>query len=267
MRIGQFVSSFVGFALMLVLSQALRAQTTTVISIEGESIGGCYSRVEPIAATGEPFTGVLKTKCVQKLADGTAITHEVAAKEARDSRERTYRAVINISSATAEGKAPSVFVAEIKDPANRTAISWNAFFKEATAVHISDPDPAPLVTAHRSTPPPVNHPSMTAPTTAQPNPQFEYLCMKTINEVEVAGTRITKVVPAGREGNDQPLTITSEIWYSAELNATVQQIDTDPRTGVTTTELTEIELGGPDPTLFQPPEGYTVKDQYPNQKN
>jgi hypothetical protein len=32
-------------------------------------------------------------------------------------------------------------------------------------------------------------------------------------------------------------------------------------------ELTDIERGEPDPALFRPPEGYTVKDQYPNQKN
>jgi hypothetical protein len=61
--------------------------------------------------------------------------------------------------------------------------------------------------------------------------------------------------------------VTHETWVSEELMLAVMQIDDDPRTGVRTMELTDIERGEPDPALFQVPEGYTVKDQYPNQQN
>jgi hypothetical protein len=86
--------------------------------------------------------------------------------------------------------------------------------------------------------------------------------------VEATGIRITRVIPAGKEGNDQPVTITNERWFSTKLPRMILlSIDNDPRSGVMTTEMTEIERGEPDPSLFAIPEGYTVKDRYPDQQN
>ena len=96
---------------------------------------------------------------------------------------------------------------------------------------------------------------------------MEDLGARTINGIDAKGRRTTETFPAGSFGNDQPLTVSHEVWMSPELGLPVLQIDDDPRTGVRTTELTEIERGEPDPALFQPPEGYTIKDQYPNQRN
>jgi hypothetical protein len=39
--------------------------------------------------------------------------------------------------------------------------------------------------------------------------------------------------------------------------------DNDPRNGLQSTEVTDIVRTEPDPALFLPPEGYTIKDQYP----
>jgi hypothetical protein len=44
-------------------------------------------------------------------------------------------------------------------------------------------------------------------------------------------------------------------------------VNEDPRTGTATMELTDLEKGEPDPTLFQVPEGYTVKDRAPEPQN
>jgi len=97
--------------------------------------------------------------------------------------------------------------------------------------------------------------------------QSEDLGIRTINGVEAKGTRMTRVIPAGRDGNDQPLTITSEWWRSEELGIMVMSVNDDPRTGTITMELTDLERGEPDAALFQVPEGYTVKDRTPQAQN
>ena len=98
-----------------------------------------------------------------------------------------------------------------------------------------------------------------------PKPEVEDLGMKTINGVEAKGTRTTRVISAGREGNDQPLTVIHETWFSTALGIPVMSINDDPRVGTSTMELTDIERGEPDPALFQVPEGYTVKERTPGQ--
>jgi hypothetical protein len=39
----------------------------------------------------------------------------------------------------------------------------------------------------------------------------------------------------------------------------------DPRTGTRTTEVTDLDRGEPDASVFQVPEGYTVKEPNPGQ--
>jgi hypothetical protein len=51
-----------------------------------------------------------------------------------------------------------------------------------------------------------------------------------------------------------------ETWYSPELKITLFPVNSDPRTGTRTTEVTEIDRTEPDPAVFQVPDGYTVKD-------
>ena len=51
------------------------------------------------------------------------------------------------------------------------------------------------------------------------------------------------------------------------MKLAIRQVQDDPRSGLHTMELTDIERAEPDPALFQVPEGYTVKDQYPQQQN
>jgi hypothetical protein len=61
------------------------------------------------------------------------------------------------------------------------------------------------------------------------------------------------------------ITIVSETWHSPELKITLLSVNDDPRTGKRTTEVTDLDRAEPDPSVFQVPEGYTVKDQNPEQ--
>jgi hypothetical protein len=200
---------------------------------------------------------------VQKLANGTTITHATTVKEARDSSGRTYRENRTEVPAGSEGEAGGFVFVNVNDPVNRVNISWNSRSKEAIVNHF--PEPRDIL---RATAPLGENfgrsPMMPA---EMPRPEVEDLGTKTINGVEAKGTRTTRVIPAGKEGNDQPLTVSHETWFSTELGIPVMTINDDPRNGTSTMELTEIERGEPDPALFQVPEGYTVKEHTPGQVN
>jgi hypothetical protein len=212
--------------------------------------------------TGEPYTATRKTTRQQTLADGTTINHETIVKEARDSAGRTYRESHPEIQAEAEGGDFTTVV--VVDPVNRVTISWNNRVKQATIYHMPDPQPA---RSDAAAIPRLEATARPPETNPEPSPQIEKLGVQTINGISATGMRITRVIPAGRIGNDQPLTITDETWRSAELRLVVRSIHDDPRTGLTTTELTDIQQGEPDPALFQAPEGYTAKEHFPQQQN
>ena len=61
------------------------------------------------------------------------------------------------------------------------------------------------------------------------------------------------------------MTTVNETWRSPDLNITLLTVNEDPRTGMRTTEVTDLARAEPDPSVFQVPEGYTRKDQNPAQ--
>lgn len=269
MRIGQMISGVAGFALMVGVGQRLLAQTTATVPAGGvaASSGGAgffMGRGVMPGIPGSPYTGTRKTTRVQKLANGTTITHVSTMKEARDSSGRTYRESKPESAMGSENAAANYVVVNVHDPVSRTNTFWNSNTKEATVMHLPETHEVKYVDVR-----PVKQ---TAQPTPMPRlesikPQFEDLGTQTINGVEARGERMTTVIPTGREGNDQPITVTNEQWTADGSNLVVMSIHDDPRTGTTTMELTDLEKGEPDPALFQVPEGYTVKDQTPVPRN
>lgn len=87
----------------------------------------------------------------------------------------------------------------------------------------------------------------------------EDLGEQVIEGVTAKGTRTTIVIPAGAIGNELPITVTSEEWFSPDLNVLVMTKHADPRSGETTYRLTGITRGEPDPSLFGLPAGVTIK--------
>jgi hypothetical protein len=75
----------------------------------------------------------------------------------------------------------------------------------------------------------------------------------------VQGTRTTRTIPAGRIGNENPIVITTEKWYSPDLQTVVSLTRTDPRFGTTTYQLTSINRADPPQSLFIVPQDYTIK--------
>jgi len=87
----------------------------------------------------------------------------------------------------------------------------------------------------------------------------ESLGTQTMNGVVVEGTRITRTIPAGQIGNDKPLQVVSERWYSPDLQIVMKSTRTDPRFGTTTYTVTSLQRTEPAATLFTVPADYTVQ--------
>lgn len=92
------------------------------------------------------------------------------------------------------------------------------------------------------------------------NTRKESLGKQTIEGVEAEGTRSTTTIPAGEIGNEQPIEIVSESWYSSELQTVVMTRHSDPRMGETTYRLTNINRSEPARSLFEVPSDYTIQE-------
>jgi hypothetical protein len=95
---------------------------------------------------------------------------------------------------------------------------------------------------------------------ARQNVKTESLGRQTIEGVVADGTRTTTTIPAGQMGNDAPIQIVSERWYSAELQTEVMTKHSDPRFGETVYRLANVSRAEPASTLFQPPADYKVSE-------
>jgi len=263
--------------LMLVLSTASIPMAQLAIAQIGSgggimsvSAGSVAMSLNGIA--NKPYSATVKTTVVQKLADGTTITRVTTTKEARDSEGRT----MHQTSFDVPNGEPAMVSTSVSDPVSRTMTHWMSQSKQATVFHM--PDPKSLATNQPTQKTvPAGGPSSNgaaavlsqSATVARQarirNRGREDLGGKTIAGVYAEGTRITMTTPEGAEGNDRPITTVNETWRSRELDITVLSVNDDPRTGTRTSEVTDLDRAEPDPSVFQVPEGYTVKDQNPGQ--
>ena len=95
------------------------------------------------------------------------------------------------------------------------------------------------------------------------NTKKESLGKQTIEGVEAEGTRITTTIPAGEIGNEQPIEMVFEKWYSPDLQTVIMSKHSDPRSGENTYRLTNINRAEPPHSLFEVPSDYTVEEGGP----
>lgn len=89
-------------------------------------------------------------------------------------------------------------------------------------------------------------------------PMTEELPPQSMNGLWVKGSRITITIPAGTFGNDRDVKVINERWYSDDLKVLVKSINSDPRYGVTTYELTQVVQAPPNPELLRVPSDYRL---------
>ena len=241
------------------------------------SVVGTYSK--PV--TGAPYSAQIVTESVQPFADGNAITHTSTSSVWRDSQGRTRREQnINMIGPSQASGAAIQFIT-IDDPIAGVHYTLNPNKMMATQITTSGTasGAAGEVLPKKIIPADSGNVSITyfasgdagfagggrggnisiAPGELAPtNVTTESLGADTMQGLSVLGTRITRTIPEGQIGNAQPILITTDKWYSQDLQIEVKTVHSDPRTGTTTTTVTNLSRNEPNPSLFTVPPGYAI---------
>ena len=89
----------------------------------------------------------------------------------------------------------------------------------------------------------------------------ENLGDQTFDGIHATGTRVSTTIPAGKMGNEQPIIVTSERWYSPELKATIMTKHKDPWAGEMKTQFSSVNTAEPDTSLFVVPADYKIVEE------
>lgn len=104
------------------------------------------------------------------------------------------------------------------------------------------------------------------PLTPKEEPQdakVESLGKQTFDGVTVEGTRTTIEIPVGQIGNEKPVLVVTEKWFSPELQMIVMSKHTDPFIGEVIFRLVNIKLGEPGADLFKVPADFKQVEPRP----
>ncbi len=268
------------------------ARTMTFDFVAGEAVGGRTVK-------GAPYSAEAVTETVQTLGDGNRIVNRSSATLYRDSegRERREQVLDNIGGMTAASPVKTV---SIWDPVAKVNYSLSEEMRTArksggnvftvTRDGITEnivTDAAGGVMTHnirgpegpmimRSTMPRVAagegqvmiYESQTIARSStgggnDPRNKTEDLGERMVEGVKARGSRFTRTIPRGEIGNERPIEVISERWYSDELKTVVMTKRTDPRMGDTTYKLVNVNRSEPQRTLFEVPADYTLIDNGP----
>jgi hypothetical protein len=206
--------------------------------------------------TGSPVSAREETRTVQTLGDGTQIESSEVSQFYRDNQGRTR------TEWTVDGKTN----VQILDPVASVRITLNPKAKSATRITtaagpgrggragILIDEGLSLLQVQVG-----GEPKAAAAVNSQI--KHEDLGFQMQNGVMAEGKRVTRTVPAGTIGNNRDILVFNEQWYSKDLQMMVKTVNSDPRYGVTTYEMTNISLAAPDAGLFMIPAGYTITEQ------
>jgi hypothetical protein len=240
--------------------------------------------------TGAPYTAQITSEFEQTLPDGNKIDRKTTTTIYRDGQGRTCRketlpAIGPYAASSTPPQAifindPVAGVTYVLDPVHKTARKMPRPNMQAGP---GGPGPKALIVGPNGPggpggPLPGNAPTIIAgpngpgprgpggpppgigPRGQNANVVTESLGTQNIEGILVQGTRMTRTIPAGSFGNQQPIQVTSEHWYSPKLQMDLIVKNTDPTRGTNTTTLSNIQQDEPNTSLFQVPPDYTVQD-------
>jgi hypothetical protein len=245
----------VGVAGLMLAASLGRAQSTAAGSETSEVVsnGSLIHTLVAAPVIGQPYSATQVHQTKRKLADGTTISHKGHHFVARDSSGRVR---VEMRMANGENGGPDTVLVFVSDPVAHTITTWvtgpKVESKTASVVKIPEERKqtaaaVPVAATRESKRP-------------QPIITTEDLGVQTIQGLPVSDMKTTTVVPAGRSGNDAPITKTREVWTSQDLKLVLKEQWEDPRSGERTIELDDFSRAEPDAALFRAPKGYTLKN-------
>jgi hypothetical protein len=217
----------------------------------------------PGGKPGVAYSATLKSTFEQKLSDGNAIHAVIRTHQARDSSGRTKTESIQNCRRGEDGQPIGTLNINVHDPVAKVNMNWQVnsdLPKVTTVVHYEDH------ARTQSTPAEISRQIKATQIRQPPRSEShrEDLGTKTINGVLAVGSRMVRIIPAGEEGNDEPLQVIDEFWRAKDLGMELIVIRDDPRRGRWTNEYEELNFGEPDASVFAAPADYTVKEIHPN---
>jgi hypothetical protein len=194
-----------------------------------------------------PFTSTVKAEWTRTLEDGSTQTQVNHRLLVRDHEGRIFqeRRILVPKYGTRESE---VFRIEISDPERHEKYFCDVKARRCVLRDYFVPATIPLANAGFS----------------DEGERFlsrEDLGKNNVSGLDVTGTRETTTINTGAIGNDRPISITKEIWYSQRLGINLLVKREDPRHGTQTFTVTDIDLTDPDPKLFAVPAGFNVVDR------
>ena len=213
---------------------------------------------------GIPYTADALTESTQTLADGNRIANKQTMALARDSKGRTRREETLRLPGSSPADGGSEKVVYLDDPAAQVTYLLTASDRVAHKV------PRPQISAAaRGFAAPISGRGPGVPFQSADGPIAkpgessesiqEQLGTRTLEGLKAVGVRTRTTIPAGQIGNDRPIEITEERWYSSELKQVVLAKRTDSRVGETVFRLTNIQRTEPQASLFEVPSDYRVE--------
>jgi hypothetical protein len=220
-----------------------------------------------------PYSAEAVTETTQLLADGNRIVSRSTSKQYRDSEGRERREIALGGQQTVLITDPVAGVSYSLLPDSRTAEKMplpriqvlssgaeSSSWVRSTQVRMEAFNGASALALGGPEVPVINDRQVVARAPGDADPQTENLGTSLIEGVLAEGKRTHMVIPPGQAGNDKPIEVAAETWYSPDLKMTIVTRNFDPRLGETVFKLTNISRAEPARTLFEVPAGYTVNE-------
>jgi hypothetical protein len=266
--------------LILLFVVSLTAQAQQATTVQGTTPQASTAKVtaEIIASSstavvkGAPFSADAVSESTQVLADGNRIARTFTTRMFRDGEGRFRREEVPAANGTVGTfigvqQAISIFdpvgnYRFILDPTKKTARRMTILpGSREGAFIVNGQSLSPAMRMQVETNAVQRAQVVVVPgiaMTTSGGGKSESLGTRTIEGVEAEGTRTTTTIPAGAIGNERPIEIVYEKWYSKELQLIVYSRHSDPRFGEQIYRLDNVSRGEPDASLFTPPSDYKI---------
>ena len=198
---------------------------------------------------GVPMSGEMVVTRDQTLADGNTIHTQNQTMIYRDSEGRIRREIQFELNTPSTGAAKRTMIV-IMDPVSGNRYMLNPENKTARQM--------PLHPGKPGSGGPETMPGKMWIGSNAANLKTEQLGTKAINGLQAVGTRMTRTIPAGEIGNQNPIEVVTERWYSSDLQLPLLTSHSDPMMGTMTAKLVNLTRGEPDASLFQVPSDYKL---------
>ena len=238
------------FAVVLLLAASVEAGAQGASAfMQGVGLRMGAKDGDNVAIPNAPFQADVVVTLMQTLSDGNVLNREIRGKVQRDGAGR-FR--WQGADTTGDGKVKPDGWAQsiVVDPVAKRTLMWTSLSKDIRA--------GPVVEGSRIS---LEYASYNDGREHLRKDIPDDVTSKDLGTKKISGlvcmvTLVTTIVPVGKMGNEKPIVITDESWHSVDLQMVVERMVKDPLIGTRRVEFQNITRSEPEPSTFQPPDGY-----------